>query len=67
MGWLLYLFPFLPGNVAGDGNFQLLQFYGAIPMNNHQPILSTIFEGEVFNLGRYLGGDNFGVFPGFPS
>ena len=34
MGWLLYLFPFLPGNVAGDGNFQLLQFYGAIPMNN---------------------------------
>ena len=31
-------------------------------MNNHQPILSTIFEGEVFNLGRCLGGDNFGLF-----
>lgn len=62
IGWLIYLLIFLPGNIAGDGNFQLVQFFGHIPMTNHHPFLSTLFEGGIFNIGRHLLGDNFGLF-----
>lgn len=61
-GWAIYLLPFLPGNVAGDGNFQLIEFFGYANMTNHHPFLSTIFEGELLNIGKHLFGDNFGLF-----
>lgn len=60
--WLLYLLPFLPGNVAGDGNFQLLEFFGHASMTNHHPFLSTVFQGGIFNIGKVLVNDNFGLF-----
>lgn len=62
LGWIVYLIPFLPGNVAGDGNFQLMQFFGRIPMTNHHPFLSTFFEGSLISLGSKIGGSNFGLF-----
>lgn len=62
VGWLVYLVPFLPGNIAGDANFQLTQFFGYAPMTNHHPFLSTLFEGGLFKIGKYLVNDNFGLF-----
>ena len=62
IGWIIYLVPFLPGNVAGDANYQLSQYFKYTPMTNHHPFLSTMFEGGVFNLGKHLLGDNFGLF-----
>lgn len=62
IGWMVYLLPFLPGNIAGDGNFQLVEFFGRAPMTNHHPYLSTMFEGGIFDIGRQLFGDNFGLF-----
>lgn len=62
LGWLIYLFPFLPGNIAGDANFQLTQFFGYAPMTNHHPYLSTLFEGGVFRIGQTIVNDNFGLF-----
>lgn len=62
LGWLVYLIPFLPGNIAGDANFQLSQFFGDAPMTNHHPYFSTLFEGGLFRIGRSLVNDNFGLF-----
>lgn len=62
IGWIIYLLPFLPGNIAGDANYQLSQYFKYTPMTNHHPFLSTIFEGGVFNLGKHFLGDNFGLF-----
>lgn len=61
-GWIIYLLPFLPGNVAGDGNFQLIEFFGYASMTNHHPFLSTIFEGGLLDIGKHLLGDEFGLF-----
>ena len=60
--WLVYLIPFLPGNTAGDGNFQLAQFFRHAPMTNHHPFFTTIFEGGIVYIGHSLGSDNLGLF-----
>lgn len=61
--WILYLLPFLPGNTAGDGNTQLDQFFGyGIPMTNHHPYISTVFEGTIVKIGWHLISGNFGLF-----
>lgn len=61
IGWLIYFLIFFPGNMVGDGNYQLLQWYSLVPMTNHHPFLSTLFEAGLFSLGRDLGGDNVGL------
>lgn len=60
--WLVYLVPFLPGNTAGDGNYQLKQFFHYVPMTNHHPFLSTLFEGGIMYIGHVSGSDNLGLF-----
>ena len=62
LGWVIYLLPFLPGNVAGDGNFQLIEYFGHAAMTNHHPFLSTMLEGGILNLGKHILNDNFGLF-----
>lgn len=63
IGWVIYLLPFLPGNTAGDGNTQLDQFFDyGIPMTNHHPYLSTMFEGIIVKFGWHLINGNFGLF-----
>lgn len=62
LGWVIYLLPFLPGNVAGDGNFQFIEYFGHAAMTNHHPFLSTMLEGGILNLGKHILNDNFGLF-----
>ena len=54
----VYLIPFLPGNTAGDGNFQLAQFFRHAPMTNHHPFFYNYFEGGIVYIGHSLGSDN---------
>lgn len=60
--WIAYLIPYLPGNIAGDGNFQLTQFFGYASMTNHHPFLTTMFEGGLVKIGNELVNANFGLF-----
>lgn len=65
VGWIIYLIPFFPGNVAGDGNTQLDMYFKVsnYPLTNHHPVISTLFEGGIVNLGRHLGfSDNIALF-----
>ena len=62
VGWIIYLLPFLPGNIAGDGNFQLIEYFGHTAMTNHHPFLSTMLEGGMLDLGKHILNDNFGLF-----
>lgn len=62
IGWIIYWIPFIPGNIAGDGNYQLQQFYSMMPLTNHHPLMATLFQCELFNFGRQIVSDNFGLF-----
>lgn len=61
--WLIYFLPYLPGSIAGDGNYQLSEYFGYVndAMSNHQPYVTTLFEGVIFQIGRHIN-DNFGLF-----
>lgn len=70
IGCLAWLLVFYPGNVLGDGFMQLDMYFGfkvptynnvVIPMSNHHPYLSTLFQGFIVSLGRRVN-DNFGIF-----
>ena len=58
----IYLLAFFPGTFTYDGYFQLTEFYGFRDWSNHLPVMATLIEGGIFNIGANLGGKNFGLF-----
>ena len=58
-----YILSFYPGSVLGDSLasiYQVLNNYQ--DMNNHHPIIYTIFVGIFINIGIGLGNINYGIF-----
>ncbi len=53
--WTLFSLPFFPGSVPHDGRYQLNMFYNIDKMTSHHPVISTLFLGELYNLGTFLG------------
>ena len=58
----LYVIAFFPGIITWDGRYQLTEFYGIYPLTNHHPIISTLFEGSIIEIGRLFGNFNLGLF-----
>jgi hypothetical protein len=59
---IVYLLIFLPGNLSYDGAWQLTYYYGLRAVSNHHPLVSTLFQGIIFDFGTRFGGYNFGLF-----
>lgn len=59
---MIFLIIFYPGNASFDGQLQLNQFLGFQPITNHHPVLSTMLEGLIFNIGMKFVDMNFGLF-----
>ena len=60
--WSPYIIAYFPGCVYHDSADQLRQFFGAIPLSAHHPLITTYLYGGLVSLGRMLGSDTFGVF-----
>lgn len=60
--WLPVWILRFPGSIYSDTDVQILQFMGALPWEASNPLLLTLVYGPLFCLGRFLGGDNAGVF-----
>ncbi|WP_427113189.1 DUF6020 family protein [Megasphaera sueciensis] len=58
----VYLSAFYPGTVTYDGCFQIAEYYGYRDLSNHLPVMATLIEGTIFNIGSKFGGQNFGLF-----
>lgn len=67
--WLIQVWPLLPGLITWDGYRQFLEFertsidylnFQYYPTNHH-PWASTVILGNIFNLGRFIGGANTGI------
>lgn len=58
----VYLLAFYPGTATYDGCFQIAEYYGYRDLSNHLPVMATLIEGAIFNIGSKFGGQNFGLF-----
>lgn len=59
--WLPYVLVFYPGTMNVDSLFELNQFFGK-NYHTHYPLFYTWISGMIFNAGRTLIDDNFGMF-----
>jgi len=61
--WSAFALIRYPAGAEPDAYYQILQFLGYIPMDNHWPYLSTAIMGAFVKLGIYLfGSPNVGAF-----
>lgn len=60
--WLPYLVAYFPGCLYHDVSDQLRQYFGAIPLSAHHPLITTYLYGALVSVGRLFGSDAFGVF-----
>lgn len=56
------LFWFYPGIVNWDGLRQLDFWIGSLEWTTHHPAFSTVLMGAVFEVGKAIGGDDYGGF-----
>lgn len=61
--WLPHLLAFYPGVIIGDSLASIAQALGRQPLDNHFPIMYTLFIKLCIKVGEGVGGDiNTGVF-----
>lgn len=60
--WSPYFYFYYPGSIQWDGLAQLNQFFGIRIWDNHYPAISTMIIGYIFETGKYIIDDNFGIF-----
>lgn len=61
--WLPYILSFAPGSVLADSLASVSQaINGYQYMNNHHPVIYTLFVGIFIQIGLELGNINYGVF-----
>lgn len=61
IAWTPWLIAFFPGSMFYDMCEQLEQYLGNVPYKLH-PYFATLVMGKLFELGKAISGDNFGVF-----
>ncbi len=57
-----YWVAFYPGTAMADSLLQLTMYYGPNALSNHHPVFSTLLMGTLNDIGRAIGGNNFGLF-----
>lgn len=60
-GWAPFAYIYYPGGLPFDSYYQINMATGISPLVNQHPVLSTLFFGFLFSIGRTVN-DNFGVF-----
>ena len=60
--WIPSFILCFPCTMPSDTLAQIKMFLGLRRLDVSHPILASIFSGSLFSLGRYIGGDNLGVF-----
>ncbi len=60
IAWLPYLFVYSPGHIFGDTLNSILQILERIPLNNHHPVLYTLFIKGCFAVGSLFGDNTAG-------
>lgn len=58
--WVPYLIIYYPGFIFGDSVSSILQALGKIPLNNHHPVLYTLFLKLCVKIGFFFGSLSFG-------
>lgn len=62
LAWLPYLFIYFPGNLFSDSFWHISQCIGTAPINNHHPIMYTLFIKFFIKIVFFFGGDlNLGI------
>lgn len=61
LGWLPILILRSPGSFYTDTAIQVLMYQGKYEIHASMPVLLTYTYGLLFDLGRFLGGDNGGI------
>ena len=59
--WIPYLLVYWPGLIYGDTLDSLRQIFGISLLNNHHPLLYTLFIGACLQLGTMLGSFEIGL------
>lgn len=59
--WLPYFILYYPGNLTGDSYSSINQSIGITPLNNHCPVLFTLFVKACLKTGLLFGSLNFAV------
>ena len=63
LAWLPYLLALSPGSVLEDSLDSVSQILDpSVPVNNHHPVLYTLYVGIFVKAGLFLGNINIGVF-----
>lgn len=60
--WLIWIIAYYPATVDYDTEMQLCSYLGFWPASNHHPWFSSCVIGALFDFGRNLVDDNFGMF-----
>ena len=60
--WLIWIIAYYPATVDYDAEMQLCSYLGFWPASNNHPWFSSCVIGSVFDFGRKLIDDNFGMF-----
>lgn len=60
--WLPVIIIKYPGNLAYDGDGQLLEFFGYSNLINHHPVLHTLLFGICVEIGKRICSYNVGIF-----
>lgn len=61
LGWLPILILRSPGSLYVDTAIQILMYHGNYHFHASMPVLLTVTYGLLFDLGRWLAGDNGGI------
>ncbi|BCA85453.1 hypothetical protein EsVE80_09760 [Enterococcus saigonensis] len=60
--WLPFLIIDYPGVLIYDGVTQIMQYNGYDPLRTDHPISSTLLLNYCFNIGKFIGSGNLGLF-----
>ncbi len=62
LSWLPYLIAYFPASPTLDAVWQINQGLGLVPLNNHHPVVSSIFLGKIIGFGISIGSEFLGYF-----
>lgn len=54
--WLPYLLTYWPGLILGDSTDSIQQGLGNVPLNNHHPVIYSLFTGVCQRISQLFGG-----------
>ena len=60
--WLIWIIAYYPATVDYDAEWQICSYLGYWPATNHHPWFSSCVIGAIFDFGRNVIDDNFGMF-----